>query len=335
LENIQNSSIKDSFKFNYFFIPLLEYKNIGIVISQNNNKNYLNVETMNLNFNSIVKQKFILKSILIIFDLSFLNITNNSNCNQKEENFVQKVDMSNLKNNDGKKNEYNYEEATSSSSHHTSPKFSDKHSSDTKDYDWNYYNLKTNSSNNNIILYNNLNFNNYDLNNKNIYLNEYQNIYYCPNQLNTNYNKKNYNRKYKANSYNIIKNLYDKSFINNKYSYYENNFNINSVLLNANDIFSKTLFNRYQNKFNSTCNLQILIEFLKIKIGSPIQHLTIYDFFSSFNKISTLSLVVPLFKNDSSIIKYTLTPSLHELKLFITNQKIIKKIGKEMKIGKK
>ena len=44
--------------------------NMGIIISQNPNNIKLNLETMKTNFNSIVKQKFRIKSILISFNLS-------------------------------------------------------------------------------------------------------------------------------------------------------------------------------------------------------------------------------------------------------------------------
>ena len=62
--------------------------------------------------------------------------------------------------------------------------------------------------------------------------------------------------------------------------------------------------------------------------------LTIYDFFCSFYKVSSLSLKIPFFKNDGSLIQTTFTPSLHELNLNIQNSKIVQKIINSFKITK-
>jgi hypothetical protein len=118
----------------------------------------------------------------------------------------------------------------------------------------------------------------------------------------------------------------------NKYSSYQTYYNINTIIIDSNDIFLKTLFNRYQDKSNSTCNLKILIEFLKIKMEKPLSELTIFDFFCSFYKVSSLSLKIPFFKNDGSLIQNTLTPSLHELNLSIQNSKIVQKFIKKFNI---
>ena len=60
-----------------------------------------------------------------------------------------------------------------------------------------------------------------------------------------------------------------------------------------------------------------------------VTELTIYDFFYSFYKISSLSLKIPFFKKDGTLINSTLTPSLHELNLYIKNPKFMKKIEKK------
>jgi hypothetical protein len=109
----------------------------------------------------------------------------------------------------------------------------------------------------------------------------------------------------------------------------DNKYNGNVIFLNSSDIFAKTLFNRYQDKSNSTCNLKILIEFLKIKITESIEELTLYKFFNSFSIISSLSLKIPFFKLDGGIIEKTLTPSLKEIKLVIKNAKLVKNLKKK------
>ena len=57
-------------KINHFFVPLLEYGNIGIIISPNSECFPFNINEIKTNFNSIVKQKFILNSILIALNIS-------------------------------------------------------------------------------------------------------------------------------------------------------------------------------------------------------------------------------------------------------------------------
>jgi hypothetical protein len=184
-------------------------------------------------------------------------------------------------------------------------------------------NLSINNINNDEISYTN---NSYIIDNNN---NQYNNSYYSIKakrkfdlKKNIQYNYSNYS-------------LYNINNIKNKYSSYHNNYNVNTIIFNSNDIFSKTLFNRYQDKSNSTCNLQILMEFLKMKMKKSLSDLTIYDFFHSFYKVSSLSLKIPFFKNDGKLIQSTLTPSLNELNLYINNSTLIKKLENKFKITQK
>jgi hypothetical protein len=66
-----------------------------------------------------------------------------------------------------------------------------------------------------------------------------------------------------------------------------------------------------------------------------LSELTIYDFFCSFYKVSSLSLKIPFFKNDGKLIQSTLTPSLNELNLYINNSTLIKKLENKFKISQK
>ena len=66
----------------------------------------------------------------------------------------------------------------------------------------------------------------------------------------------------------------------------------------------------------------------------PLSELTIVDFFSSFSYIGSFSLKIPLFNKDGTILRVALTPTLQELKLYIKNQKYIKKIEKKLKLNK-
>ena len=313
LEYLQKLKIQQSDNIENIFVPLLEYQNIGIIISPNSQYTPFNIIGMKTNFNSIVKQKFIFKSIVISLNISLLfkNITENQN-----KEFIIKT---NENNNKEKSIDYNNDETTSSSSNNspklTYPKIHENLNEPLKGNFFLFNNFITNN--------NNLNFKN-NINKK--YINNYLNYNYN-NNLKNQYLKPNINKD------NI-------QFNNNKYgnqkkNNYQKYFDINTTIINSNDIFSKTLFNRYQDKSNSTCNLKILIEYLKIQMKRPLSEITIFDFFSSFSYIGSFSLKIPLFNKDGTILRVTLTPTLHELKLYIKNQKYIKKIEKKLKKIKK
>ena len=340
LENLQNDEIRNVDRMDEVFVPLLEYENIGFVISPNYHSYPLNLRKIKTNFNSIVKQKFVLKSILISLNISTLN--KDSSLIFESEKFFNLSDFSVKKGDNGKdkSNDCITDENTSQSSNHNSnsPKIFEKNYKQfNESMDFQYIDKSLNNSG---IFYNiNLNINN--LNNDEI---SYNNNLFFINNNNTQYNNNNYSINSKRKFDNLKKNIqskysnysfYDINNIKNKYSFYQTNYNINTIIFNSNDIFSKTLFNRYQDKSNSTCNLKILMEFLKIQMKKSLSDLTIYDFFYSFYKVSSLSLKIPFFKNNGNIIKSTLTPSLNELNLYINNSKLIKKLENKFKMSQK
>ena len=341
LESLKESRLADSNSVKEFFIPLLEYKNIGFIISPNLESGNLDLNMMKTNFNSIVKQKFILNGIVFaidIFSLWKITNTNNENLNNTSLKKIENIKEINEKNYD-----YYNDETTSESSNYNSPKITNKQfyeriiDNNLNDSLCNHFIL--NNKNNNYLKFNKkINNNKFIINNNNSFSNingnskyQYQNL-----KLNTktkyNNNKKNKQCKYiyENNKINLYYNNNNGGIID-KYSYYDNDFEINTIILNSNDIFSKTLFNRYQDKSNSICNLKILIEFLKIQMKKPLSKLTIFDYFSSFIKLSSLSLTIPFYKNDGVLTKNTFTPSLHELKIYIQNPKIINKLKKRCK----
>ncbi len=341
LESLKESRLADSNSVKEFFIPLLEYKNIGFIISPNLESGNLDLNMMKTNFNSIVKQKFILNGIVFaidIFSLWKITNTNNENLNNTSLKKIENIKEINEKNYD-----YYNDETTSESSNYNSPKITNKQfyeriiDNNLNDSLCNHFIL--NNKNNNYLKFNKkINNNKFIINNNNSFSNingnskyQYQNL-----KLNTktkyNNNKKNKQCKYiyENNKINLYYNNNNGGIID-KYSYYDNDFEINTIILNSNDIFSKTLFNRYQDKSNSICNLKILIEFLKIQMKKPLSKLTIFDYFSSFIKLSSLSLTIPFYKNDGVLTKNTFTPSLHELKIYIQNPKIINKLKRRCK----
>ena len=341
LEYLQKQQSKDLEKLENFFVPLLEYENVGLIISSNYDYSPLNINKIKTNFNSIVKQKFELKSILIALNISSLYKNENLNIENLNSSNSYNFNLKKIESNKDKNNDNINDETTSESSNYNSnspPKFPEILDRQVKE---NLYFNKINTKNplNNSFILSNKNLNNNYLkkneNNNNSFSinnngNKYTNRYFKTNNLkkyNTN-KKKLFN--YNDNSFYINNN----NNIRNKYSSFTNIFNINTIIFNSNDIFSKTLFNRYQDKSNSTCNLKILIEFLKIQMKKSVTELTIYDFFYSFYKISSLSLKIPFFKKDGTLINSTLTPSLHELNLYIKNPKFMKKIEKKLKINK-
>ena len=353
LESLQKKGLENSNNVKEIFIPLLEYKNIGLIISPNLELEPLDLSMMKTNFNSIVKQKFILKGIIFVFDISSLwkktNINNENINNTSLNNSIIVKKKENIKDINNEKNyDYYNDETTSESSNYNSPKITDKQFYEKI----NDYNLND-SLGNQFILNNNNNLNNFKNNNYLKFNKKINNNKYIVNNNNGNnkfqyqylksntkkkYNNNKKNKQCKYNYENNKTNLYYNNNINkgdkiNKYSYsyYDNDCDINTIILNSNDIFSKTLFNRYQDKSNSICNLKILIEFLKIQMKKPLSKLTIFDYFSSFIKISSLSLTIPFFKNDGVLTKNTFTPSLHELKLYIHSPKIINKLKKKFK----
>ena len=279
--------------------------NMGIIISQNPKNKVLNLETMKTNFNSIVKQKFRIKSILISFSLSL-----------SFDNEIQKSDKNqiNMINDSEKISDSVNDEITScGSSNYNSPKISgsekDSQDNNNKNYsNFNKFNLYQAIENNNFC--DNLNFVNKNF--RQIKSCDLNYVYNIPN----NFTDVLFKPRQKKKSH----------YIRN---YTDSKFNENITFLNSSDIFSKTLFNRYLDKSNSTCNFKILIEFLKIKLNQPISELTLSKFFNPFSKISLMSLKIPFFKTDGGIIQKTLTPSLKEMKLVIKDSKLIEKIRKK------
>ena len=278
--------------------------NMGIIISQNPNNIKLNLETMKTNFNSIVKQKFRIKSILISFNLS-LSL-------DKE---IQKSDKSqiNIINDSEKISDSVNDEITScGSSNYNSPKISGSEK-DSQDNNKNSCNFNKFNS------YNSIENNNFS-DDLNFMRNNFRKINSC--NLNYMFNLPNNFTNVPFKPRQKKKSYYIRNYNNSK-------FNENITFLNSSDIFSKTLFNRYLDKSNSTCNFKILIEFLKIKLNQPISELSLSNFFNSFSKISLMSLKIPFFKTSGGTIQKTLTPSLKEIKLVIKDSKLIEKIRKK------
>lgn len=339
LENLKKNENKNIGRINEIFVPLLEYENIGFIISPNYKSFPLDLRAIKTNFNSIVKLRFVLKSILISLNISSLN--QNSSLISDNEKFSNLSDLSlkKIENVKDKSNDYIADENTSQSSNHNSnsPKIfekSDKQLNEIMDFQ------NINKSLNNSFILPNINLSINNINNDEI---SYTNNSYILDNNNNQYNNSYYSIKAKR-KFDLKKNiqynysnysLYNINNIKNKYSSYHNNYNVNTIIFNSNDIFSKTLFNRYQDKSNSTCNLQILMEFLKMKMKKSLSDLTIYDFFHSFYKVSSLSLKIPFFKNDGKLIQSTLTPSLNELNLYINNSTLIKKLENKFKISQK
>lgn len=300
LENLKKNENKNIGRINEIFVPLLEYENIGFIISPNYKSFPLDLRAIKTNFNSIVKHRFVLKSILISLNISSLN--QNSSLISDNEKFSNLSDLSlkKIENVKDKSNDYIADENTSQSSNHNSnsPKIfekSDKQLNEIMDFQ------NINKSLNNSFILPNINLSINNINNDEI---SYTNNSYILDNNNNQYNNSYYSIKAKR-KFDLKKNiqynysnysLYNINNIKNKYSSYHNNYNVNTIIFNSNDIFSKTLFNRYQDKSNSTCNLQILMEFLKMKMKKSLSDLTIYDFFHSFYKVSSLSLKIPFLK---------------------------------------
>jgi len=330
IEYLQKQEKVDGEKIEKLFVPLLEYENIGLIVSPYNKNSPLYYGKIKTNFNSIVKQKFRIKSILIALNISSsskrasLNIGNVYNSNFLIKN------IDNIKN---KTIDCITDETTSESSNYnsSSPKLSSNEKISIDNIE--FKNIDEPLNNSCILLTNNLNNNYFNLNGKNRNDTDTKMVTGIGHYYKTKVKKYDLYNKSKKNNYSNNL-LYKLSNEKNKYSSYQTNCNVNTIIINSNDIFLKTLFNRYQDKSNSTCNLKILIEFLKIKMKKTLLELTIYDFFCSFYKVSSLSLKIPFFKNDGSLIQTTFTPSLHELNLNIQNSKIVQKIINSFKITK-
>lgn len=319
LEYLQKKDIKQIDNIEYIFVPLLEYPNIGLIISVNSALFPLNIRKMKTNFNSIVKQNFVVKGILIALNISML--------------FKKNIQLNNsiIKKNDNKEkiNNDNINEETTSSCSSNSPKPSNSKPNKSLDYNINNqmnFNLILSSNSKNNI---NLNIIKNDIYNNNLLMCSYKNKYNEYIKVNNSNKEIKYDNN--SNNKNVYYNNYSEYY---KYDCRHNYYDINPIIINSNDIFSKTLFNRYQDKTNSTCNLKILIEFLKIQIKKPLCELTLFDFFDSFSKISSLSLKIPFFNIDGNIIKSTITPSLKEIKLLVKGPRFIKRIEKKYDLNK-
>ena len=301
LEYIQKKISKKSEPLELMFIPLLEYPNIGLIISSYPKVSPLVMKT---NFNSLIKSKFIIKSILIAMNISMIfkkNLSSNDN------SIIKIIE----KNKETINDNINDETTTASSSN--SPKISNQKLNENLLCNYKFLN----ESLNNIIFNINSKINdNLNINNNEIYINNFE----------FNIDKKILNKEYLLSNNDDIK----QNFFLECQPYY----NENTIIINCDNIFSRTLLNRYQDKSNSTCNLKILLDFLKIKIMKSLNELSLFDFFSSFSNISTLCLKIPFFNKDGNVIKASFTPFLNEIQLFIKNPKLIKRIEKKFKINK-
>ena len=234
LENLQKKNMNNTLdKINHFFVPLLEYGNIGIIISPNSECFPFNINEIKTNFNSIVKQKFILNSILIALNISPLF----RNTGLNFENLGTSKSFSLLKNikiNSEKNKEYINDETTSESSNYNSysPKISqiiDNQFNENQEF----RKMSVNDSlNNSLCLSNNNLYNNF-LNEKEIDIN-YSNIQFG-NKFNVNFFKNN------KKSYKITKK--NKLFRYNTNSYYNNSKKYNySFYLNDNIYLIQMIF---------------------------------------------------------------------------------------------
>ena len=319
IEFLQNNLIKSAENIELIFVPLLEYQNMGVIISWNQDLPRIDIGKMKTNFNAIVKQKFVLKSIFISLNISSIfkriDLKFNNSKTRKKENDNDLI------------NDNYYDENTSASSSQ-SPKISYiKFNQNLENCNYNKmapinpYIFFANNDNPNVKSNSDLSINNNEVYDNYLVYNYENKIYqYFKQTIN--------NNNMKINSIDCNNNRQN-NYINCQ-KYYDNC----SILINSNDIFSKTLFNRYQDKTNSTCNLKILKEFLKIKMKKPFTELTLFDFFSSFSKISSMSLKIPFFNTNGNVIKTSLTPYLKEIKIFIENPKFIKKVEKKLKLKK-
>ena len=302
LENLKQKGIKDL--NDEIFVPLLT-SNLGIIISQNPNNPKLNLETMKMNFNSIVKQKFILKSILISFNIS-LSIDNDTLSLDKSQNLLIN-DIENLeKISDSVKD--NITSCGSSNNYNSSKKSgSEKDPLD--------YNIKP-----------------FPFRKMSAFTMSENNDFISDSDYSVNYDKKNstdlsYNLRKTSNiSLNNFSQPKSRKKAYQKKQYKDFNYIGNKTFLCSKDTFSNILFNKFQDKSKSTCNLKILIEFLKIKLNRTFEEVNLFKFFNCFYRISSLSLKIPFFKTDGKIIEKTITPTLKQLNLVIKNSKLIKKL---------
>ena len=285
------------------FVKVLS-SNIGIIISQNPKNQTLNLEAMKMNFNSIVKQKFILKSILVTFNISLsidneiLNVEKNLLINDSD-NYEKKSDSA--KDNItgcGSSNNYNSSKKSGSEK--------DPQDNSIKQYPFRKMSTLTVSGN-------------YDFLSESDYIND---NFEKKNSIDLSYKSLKISKKF-HNSFLDSKSR-KKSYQRDKYKDFT--YLLNKTFLCKKDTFSNILFNKYQDEYKSTCNLKILIEFLKIKLNKSFEELTISKFFNCFYRISSLSLKIPFFNTDGRIIEKTLTPTLKEMKLVIKSSKLIKKL---------
>ncbi|MBP5789548.1 MAG: hypothetical protein J6W29_04865, partial [Neisseriaceae bacterium] len=58
LEYFQKKAGEKLDNLGFIFVPLIEYPNIGIIISVNTKLSSINIKTMKTNFNSIIKMVF-------------------------------------------------------------------------------------------------------------------------------------------------------------------------------------------------------------------------------------------------------------------------------------
>lgn len=309
--NITNNTSTKIISLNYFFVPLIDYHNVSFLIRSSPNLPIYDIANLKTNFNSIVKKNFNLMKIFICLDIT--KIVNSDNNYQNIPIIT---------------NKFHDHSFIGTTKPHL--KFSFDINDDTTFLSSNMNNLNTSLKS--FIAEDNFR-DSYKIfpSNEECIITTRNKVPSSPPEkksltlINYNYNNNGINNEsLKTDFYNLQQKIY-LPFSMNKFEEFHN-----IIYFDFNDLFTKTLFNRFQDKYNSMCNFMIIEEFLKIeKKNSSRKKITISRFFDSFSEIGCLGLTIPFFLLSGEMKKISLTPSLDSLNLYIKDSFLIKKIQKD------
>ena len=356
-KKLENCSKNIDSNKNYFFTNINNNFNIAFTFYANSKINY-----KHLQYNKILKNKFFLHKIFILFNIP-KNLKNNmDDGNLNKINNLKKFSEDNI----------SITQTTASDNNYNNNDFNNFNNNNNIKYNNNYLNLNSNNNNfiSNLSQSYNINFNiynnylinsfNHSYNNHNNNLNNHNNFNNFLNQnITTNYfnsfnkyntfqsfNDNNYNNTFSIDNNNRYNNFYSpnlkpfnrptlmsKSFffqnLNKKSnSYFPKKFfnlkNNNYIKLNNNDKFCNILFNKYKNNNNFLCNYIIFKNFTTILNNK--KNYTLNNYIKKFIRFSAFGIKIPIINNNSNIKFIKFTPSLSSCVLIIKKKEILEKI---------
>ena len=307
---------------NTFFTPLIKNSNIGILFSTNNKKDLNNLEKLQINFNSIIGKKFILLKLFISINIpNFLanqikisdDIISYSNISQSSKG----IQALSIYSETDFLNTFNYLNHQLNASPNIS--FTNLSYSNEEVKDIPFFNISFNHQNS---------FNNY----KNKY--KVNKLRKSEISSNNNYNNSIINHFSFSQNYNSSKDnsINYMDIKNDKNQNFEDNIKSKPIIINKEDKFVHEIYKKFKSKSNYLSNFLIFKKIIKIIFSNKkkIDNLTLFQFFKSFERISSFGLKIPFIQESGNFSEITFSLSLSSLVLYIKNNELYEIISNKL-----